>query len=198
MKFEFLPWLVAGALAGPVVAVAASQNPTDLPPGAYALDKKHASVTAKVLQMGVSMYTMRFNTLDAGFTYDPAHPADAKVKASVDATSMDVGAPYARKFADEFLDATNHPAITFVSTAITPSPDGRTGTMTGDLTLRGVTHPETFNVTFIGVGHGLFGGTITGFSAVTTIKRSDFGSTFLLNLVGDDVTIDVEAEFDRK
>ena len=35
-------------------------------------------------------------------------------------------------------------------------------------------------------------------SAVTTIKRSDFGSTFLLNLVGDDVTIDVEAEFDRK
>ncbi len=198
MNFRSLLCLAAVALAGPVAALAASQNPADLPAGVYALDKKHASVTAKVLHMGVSTYTMRFNTLDASFTYDPANPMDAKVKASVDATSMDVGAPYSRKFADEFLDATNHPAITFVSTAITPSPDGRTGTMTGDLTLHGVTHPETFNVTFVGVGHGLFGGTITGFSAVTTIKRSDFGSTFLLNLVGDDVTIDIEAEFDRK
>jgi polyisoprenoid-binding protein YceI len=61
-----------------------------------------------------------------------------------------------------------------------------------------VTKPATFAVTFIGVGHGLFGGTITGFSAVTKIKRSDFGSTFLLNLVGDETEIDIEAEFDRK
>jgi polyisoprenoid-binding protein YceI len=198
MNFRILPCLVAMAVAGPAAAIAASLNPTDLPAGVYTLDKKHASVTARVLHMGVSMYTMRFDTLDASFTYDPAHPGDARVKASVDATSLDVGAPYSRKFADEFLDASNHSAITFVSTAVTPSPDGRTGTMTGDLTLRGVTHPETFNVNFVGVGHGLFGGTITGFSAVTTIKRSDFGSTFLLNLVGDDVTIDIEAEFDRK
>lgn len=198
MKPRTLVGTALAVLLGPVAAIAASQSPADLPAGVYSLDKKHASITAKVLHMGVSLYTSRFDTLDASFTYDPAHPADARVKASVEATSMDVNAPYGRKFADEFLDATNHPAITFVSTAITPSPDGRTGTMTGDLTLRGVTHPETFNVTFVGVGHGLFGGTITGFSAVTTIKRSDFGSTFLLNLVGDDVSIDIEAEFDRR
>ncbi len=198
MKPRTLVGTALAVLLGPVAAIAASQSPADLPAGVYSLDKKHASITAKVLHMGVSLYTSRFDTLDASFTYDPAHPADARVKASVEATSMDVNAPYGRKFADEFLDATNHPAITFVSTAITPSPDGRTGAMTGDLTLRGVTHPETFNVTFVGVGHGLFGGTITGFSAVTTIKRSDFGSTFLLNLVGDDVSIDIEAEFDRR
>ncbi len=90
------------------------------------------------------------------------------------------------------------PPLTFVSSQIVPAPDGRTGAMTGNLTLRGVTRPVTFNVTFVGVGHGLFGGTITGFSAAARIKRSDFGSTFLLNLVGDDTEIDIDAEFDRK
>jgi polyisoprenoid-binding protein YceI len=186
------------ALIAPTAALAASQNAADVPAGVYALDRKHASITAKVLHMGVSYYTARFDTFDASFTYDPANPTAAKVKASVDATSLDVGAPYGRRFADEFLDATKNPTVSFVSTQIVPAADGRSGTMTGDLSLHGVTRPVTFNVTFIGVGHGLFGGTITGFSAVTTIKRSDFGSTFLLNLVGDDTQIDIEAEFDRK
>jgi polyisoprenoid-binding protein YceI len=196
------PWSVicalAAALLAPTAAAAASQNPLDLPGGVYVLDKKHASLTAKVMHLGVSLYTMRFNTLDGSFTYDPARPADARVKASVDATSLDVGAPYGRKFADEFLDASNYPQVTFASSQITPNDDGRTATMVGDLTLRGVTRPETFAVTFIGVGHGLFGGTITGFSATAKIKRSDFGSTFLLNLVGDETTINIEAEFDRQ
>ena len=189
---------LAATLVFPTLALAASQNPTDVPAGVYGLDRKHASLTAKVSHMGVSLYAMRFDTFDAGFTYDPAHPYDTKVKVSVDATSLDVDAPYGRKFADEFLDATNHPAITFVSTQITPSADGRTATMTGDLTLHGVTRPETLTLTFIGVGKSLFFGTTVGFSAVAKIKRSDFGSTFLLNLVGDETEIDIEAEFDRK
>jgi polyisoprenoid-binding protein YceI len=188
----------AAALLLPTTALAAAQTSADLPAGNYALDKKHVSVTAKVLHMGVSYYIVRFDTVDASFTYDPANASAAKVKASVDATSLDVGAPYSRRFADEFLDATKNPLVSFVSTQVTPAADGRSGTMTGNLTLHGVTRPVTFNVTYVGVGHGLFGGTITGFSAAARIKRSDFGSTFLLNLVGDDTEIDIDAEFDRK
>ena len=70
----------------PIASVAASQNPSDLPAGRYALDKKHASVTAKVMHLGVSLYTMRFDTIDGSFTYDPAHPEAAQVRANVDAT----------------------------------------------------------------------------------------------------------------
>lgn len=188
--------LSLGLAAGP--ALAASTNPADLPAGRYVIDKKHASVVAKVTHMGVSLYTMRFDNFDGSFVYDPAHPMAARVTASVDATSLDVGADYSRKFAEEFLDATAHPAITFASTTITPGADGRTATMVGDLTLRGVTRPASFIVTFDGVGRGLFGGTITGFSAIGHIKRSEFGSSFLQNLVGDDVTLIIEAEFDKK
>jgi len=186
------------ALMAPAVARAASQNPADLPAGRYVLDRKHASVTAKVMHLGVSLYTLRFDTFDGTFTYDPAHPEAAQVRASVDATSLDVGADYGRKFADEFLDAGKFPRVTFVSSRISPTPDGRTGTMSGDLTLRGVTRPVTFDVVFDGVGKGLIGGTVTGFTAVAKIKRSDFGSTYLRAFVGDDVTITIEAEFDRK
>ena len=73
--------------------------------------------------------------------------------------------------------------------------------MTGDLTLRGVTKPVTFNVTFNGVGREPLPPftTVAGFTATTTIKRSDFGSDFLNNgIVGDDVTITIEAEFKKQ
>jgi polyisoprenoid-binding protein YceI len=189
---------VAVSPSAPGAVAAPSRNPADLPAGNYALDNRHASVTAKVMHLGVSLYTMRFNTFEGSFTYDPAHPQTAQVRATVDATSLDAGASYSRKFADQFLDAARFPTVTFVSNQIVPGPDGRSGTMSGDLTLRGVTRPVTFDVAFDGVGKSLLFGTVTGFSATTRIKRSDFGSSELRAFVGDDVTITIEAEFDKK
>jgi polyisoprenoid-binding protein YceI len=186
------------ALASPKAASGASHNITDLPAGTYVLDKKHASVTAKVMHLGVSLYTMRFNTVDATFTYDPAHPEAASVRASVDTASLDAGGTYSRRFAEEFLDATEFPTMTFVSSTVTPGVEGKPGSMSGDLTLRGVTRPATVEVVFGGVDKSMLFGTVTGFSAVTTIKRSDFGSKNLLYFVGDDVRIEIEAEFDKK
>ncbi len=78
---------------------------------------------------------------------------------------------------------------------------GNNGTMAGNLTLRGVTKPVTFDVTFNGVGKDPLPPfrTIAGFSATTKIKRSDFGSDFLNNgIIGDEVTINIDAEFDKK
>ena len=74
--------------------------------------------------------------------------------------------------------------------------------MTGDLTLMGVTKPVTFDVTFVGTGHEPlplpFGQSAAGFTAVAKIRRSDFGSTYLNNLIGDEVTLEINAEFDKK
>jgi polyisoprenoid-binding protein YceI len=204
MLRRFLPLLVlcviAASGAAPGAAMAASKDVADLGSGSYVIDPRHASVTAKVLHMGVSLYVMRFNTFDGSFNYDKAQPQDASVQASVDAGSLDVGADYSAKFAEEFLAASKFPKMTFVSTEIHPGA-GNQGTMTGNLTLRGVTKPVTFDVTFNGAGKQPLPPfrSIAGFTAVTTIKRSDFGSDFLNNgIVGDDVTITIEAEFDRK
>jgi len=193
--------VAAFAFAVPLLASAASQNPSDIPAGRWVMDKRHSSLIARVQHMGVSLYTVRFDTFDASFDYDPAHPENTHVQASVDPTSLDVNADYSKDFAREFLSADKFATATFVSTQIQPG-TGPQGTMTGDLTLMGVTKPVTFNVTLIGTGHEVLpiplGQHAAGFEATTTIKRSDFGSTYLNNLVGDDVTIQIEAEFDHK
>jgi polyisoprenoid-binding protein YceI len=185
-------------LALPATAAAASSNPADLPAGHYRLDPAHTSVIARVRHLGVSNYVVRFDRVEGDFMFDPAHPEAFKLQASVDVTSLDVGADYSRKFADEFLDANTYAQATFVASSLTPAADGKSATLTGDLTLMGVTKPVTFDVTFVGVGHGLPFGTLAGFSATTTIRRSDFGSRYVLAFVGDEVDLDIEAEFDRK
>lgn len=193
------PALLALVLLGaPAAALAASTNPADIPAGHYRLDPAHTTVIARVRHLGVSNYVVRFDKAEGDFTFDPAHPEATKLQASVDATSLDVGADYSRKFADEFLNAKEFAQATFIATALTPAVDGKTATLAGDLTLMGVTRPVTFDVTFVGVAHGIPFGTLAGFSAKTTIRRSDFGSKYVLAFVGDEVNLDIEAEFDRK
>src|SRR5271156_6694379 len=136
-------------VASPLAASGAPPSGSDFPGGAYVLDPRHASVIARVKHMGVSIYTVRFDTMDATFDYDPSRPEDTKLTAHVDPASLDVGADYAKEFQKEFLQAASFPKATFTATRLQTAGDG-TGTMTGDLTLMGVTKPVTFNVTLIG------------------------------------------------
>lgn len=193
--------LAALSLAIPLVAAAAPAGSPDFPGGHYVLDPRHASLVARVKHMGVSLYTLRFNTLAANFDYDPGKPEATRLTASVDPTSLDVNADYGKQFAEEFLSVSKFPKASFVATQLQKTSDTQ-GTMTGDMTLMGVTKPVTFNVTLIGAGKEVlpipFGRHAAGFEATATIKRSDFGSTYLSNLVGDEVTLQIEAEFEKK
>ncbi|MBI5938985.1 MAG: YceI family protein [Caulobacterales bacterium] len=185
-------------LTAPLASAAPSTNPADMPAGTYVIDKGHSSLIARVRHVGLSAYTVRFTGFDATYSYDPKAPAASKVEATIQAATLDTGTDkYNAEFADKFLDAGANPTIRFVSTAITPGA-GNTGTITGDLTFRGVTKPVTLDVTFDGYTSGITGQR-SGFSARGTIKRSDFGSTFLLNpplaMVGDDVELILEVEF---
>jgi polyisoprenoid-binding protein YceI len=191
------------ALAAPGVS---STKPADLPAGNYVLDKTHASLTAKLSHMGFSGYTLRFTKLDASFSYDPKTPEAAKISVTVDPASIDTstgGDAFGLKFnkelaGDGWLEVAKYPTITFVSTKVDVG-DGRKGKVTGDLTFHGVTKPVVLDVTFNGVGSGFAPGSVkTGFSASTTIKRSEFGVGKYVPLVGDDVTLNVEVEFDKK
>ena len=190
------------ALTGPLASAssglaAPALDPASAPGGRYVLDPRHASLIVRVRHMGLSEYTMRFDKIDASYLYDPAHPEASKVTVSVAADSLDTGdAAVSRQFAGEFLGAKADPTITFVSTTI-QTVDADHGTMTGDLTLHGVTRPVTLQVTFDGTEASLIGGRRMGFSATGMIKRSEFGSTAWQGPVGDEVQIVIEAEFVR-
>ena len=189
--------LMAALYAGSAAA-APSQDPAKMPAGTYGLEKSHASVVARVRHLGLAAYTMRFNSFDASYVWDPKAPDAAKVTVTIDVNSIDTGDTKVDvKFADQFLDGKNHPQATFVSTAIKRNADGFTGSMTGDLTLRGVTKPVTLDVIFRGYEAGMLGAR-SGFSAVGVIKRSDFGSSNLTNFVGDEIDLVIEVEFLKK
>jgi polyisoprenoid-binding protein YceI len=190
---------LAICISGPALANPSTQDPTKVPAGTYVLDKRHASLTTKILHMGFSHYTLRFNGLDGNFTFDPANWQATKVTFTVDPKSVDTNDPAFNKQIAGYFDTDKNPEITFVSTSL-QGQDGK-GTMTGDLTLHGVTKPVTMDVTFAGAGHGVVPlGTRLGFSATTQIKRSDFGlSNSILNqFTGDEVDVIFEGEFEKK
>lgn len=203
---------LAVALAGIWLAVlpAAAQEPQPNPPaGQYGLDLGHARLTFKVSHLGFSTYTAFFRDFDADLQFDPAAPAQMQVRAVVKAASVetlypDPGLDFNAVIAGpEFLDAARFPEIGFVSRAVQPGA-GNTATVEGDLTLHGVTRPVQLAVRYNGgwASHPMDpGGARIGFSASGVIRRSDFGMGYGLPApgstlgVGDEVTIEIEAEF---
>jgi polyisoprenoid-binding protein YceI len=189
--------LVLG-LAGAAFAAPSTTDPAKVPAGSYVLDKKHASLTVKIVHMGFSHYTMRFDSLDGSFTYDPANWTSTKATITVDPKSIDTHDNAFDKQIAGYFEADKYPTITFVSTGLQGGADGK-GTLTGDLTFHGVTKPVTLDVTFDGAGHGITPiGTRLGFSGATRIKRSDFGVSNMLQYASDDVDVIFEVEFEKK
>jgi polyisoprenoid-binding protein YceI len=185
-------------IAGVAAADAESRDPVKAPPGQYELDKRHASLIVRVVHMGFSRYTMRFNGLSGGFTYDPANWQDTKVTITVDPKSIDTTDNSFNKTVEGYFEPDRYPVIQFTSTGLKTTGEGE-GELTGDLSLHGVTKPVTLNVTFNGVGPGLLGaGTRMGFSGEGRIKRSDFHVTGGRPFAGDAVDLQFDVEFVRK
>jgi len=199
MTFRFASTAFALALlAAPLpVMAAADTGPAAMPAGVYVIDPHHASLIGSVSHFGRSTYVFRFDKFDASYDYDPAAPDAARLTVSIDVNSLDTGWDTADKeFSREFAGAAKTPVATFVSTSI--SHTGAAGVVTGDLTLNGVTRPVSLAVTFNGYGPlGPMGilGKKAGFSATGVVKRSDFGLTKYVPAVGDDITLQINAEF---
>jgi len=170
------------------------------PSGEYMLDKSHASVTWRLSHLGLSQYTARFDKMDGKINYTPATSSASTVEFTIDATSMNTGlAPFNKKLqAPEYFDAEKNPTITFKSTKIEPIAGGKFK-MTGDMTLRGVTKPMTWDVTFNGGVYNRFAQAhAVGFSAKGMVKRSDWGMKELIPVIGDDVEVLIEVEFNQR
>lgn len=190
--------VLALALAPHPAGAAPALEPSAAPAGHYELDRRHTSVTARVLHSGLSRFTLRIKGVEGGYDYDPANPLASNIRITLDARTLDAGDPGVSKtFAGEFLDADKNPVITFASSTIRQT-DASHGVVDGDLTFRGVTRPVSLQVVYNGYASGLIIGRKMGFSATATIKRSEFGSRAWQSAVSDDVEIAIETEFSRK
>jgi len=172
----------------------------NLEPGSYQIDPQHTSVLFKVNHMGVSTFVGRFNTVDASLEFDPAHIENASLSAVINIASIDVNnADLAETLrGSSWFDANNYPQAVFKTTSV-ELVNASCAKFSGTLTLHGVSAPVVLNVVFNGGGDNMLTGRYTlGFNAVTSFKRSQFGMDYLIPAVGDDVNVEVFAEFQKR
>lgn len=200
-QFALATALIVGGCTTILPLVVPSHNQTvdtsAIRSGHYVLDPAHGSVHFRVDHMGYSIYVARFNDIDAQFDFDNAQPQLSTLRISIRADSVDSG----NKKMDEliagrdFFDARRYPEIVFRADGVTIV-DERTGIINGTLTFHGVTRPQPLQLTFRGGARNFLTGKYTlGFSASASLRRSDFNMGAYVPLVGDEVTIEIEAEF---
>ena len=174
-------------------------NPlAELPAGDYVLEKTHAYVTFSYSHGGLSNPILRFLDFDATATVNPDTPEDSRLTVTIDPASIDsaVEAFDTHLKSPDMFDVANHPQITFVSTGLTmESPDS--GTLTGDLTMKGITKPVTLDVVLNGAGQNREGLPAFGISATGQLDRSEWDLGYAAPFVGTDVDLRIEAEFQQ-
>ncbi len=198
---RFAPFALAAALAvpaGAVFAQAPSADPKAVQAGTYKLDPSHARVQFSVSHMGTSMWWGDFTGATGTLSIDPKAPAAAKLSVSIKTDTVTTTNAKLDGELKEWFEADKFPTITFVTTSVKPTAPGK-ALVTGDLTFHGVTKPVTLDTSFMGSGvNPMNKATMIGFNAKGHIKRSDFGVTKYVGMLGDDTELTISAPFAKQ
>jgi len=166
--------------------------------GDYALDPAHTRLGFSARHAMVTTVRGAFNQFEGTAHIDTKNPANSKVSIKIDANSVDTGNKDrdGHLLSGDFFETAENPNITFESTAV--AFDGETWEITGDLTIKGVSHPVTVPFELTGSAKDPFGNTRVGFEGATSINRSDWGLTFnaALETGGVLVSEKIKLEFD--
>jgi polyisoprenoid-binding protein YceI len=187
-KILFLLFTVSLALSAPADSNAAGNK--------YVIDSSHANVLWSASHFGFSDVYGRFNDVQGTIFFDEKNPAMGTVNVVIKTSSIETQVP---KFTEhlkgaDFFKVTEFPEARFKSTEIKVT-GKKSGVVEGDLTLLGVTKPVKLKVKLNKVGPNPFSKKrVAGFSAETTIKRSDFGMKYGLPGVSDEVKLIIEVE----
>lgn len=198
---RLLPLVFAALLlALPAQADSPARRLTAESTGTYELDKDHAFIVFSIKHLGFSDYIGRFNAFDAQLELNGTDPTKSSLSVTVMPESVDTHNQEleVKLRGPNYFNIAQFEKATFVSRQITMSSRNR-GTITGDLTMLGITKPVTLDVTLNGAGHNSYANVYdVGFSATATIKRSDWGMTTLIPQVSDEVKLIISAEFHKK
>lgn len=181
------------------VSVHAQPAPAPVEAGLYRIEPNHTRVLFSVSHLGFTTYYGEFVGASGSLTLNPAHLAASHLDVSVPIGG--VMTPSAVLNGElkgpEWFDATRFPTMTFHSTAVVPTGPA-TADVSGNLTLHGVTRSVTLKVKFNRAGINPMDKIYTaGFEVSGQVKRSDFGVSKYVPMVGDDVTLIISAAFER-
>jgi polyisoprenoid-binding protein YceI len=179
-----------------LVAIVAVTASAAAQAGNWQIDPNHSSAQFSVRHLGVSTVRGAFTKVSGSAKYDPSDPSKDALDASIDASSVDTRVTMRDNDlrSPNFLDVQKYPTITFHSKQTKVSGDGKLQ-ITGDLTIHGVTKEVVLDVD--GPTPPIkdpWGNQRIGASASTKINRHDFAVNGAPGVVGDDITITIDAE----
>jgi polyisoprenoid-binding protein YceI len=171
--------------------------PSLSPAADYVIDteKAHAFIQFRIKHLGYSWLLGRFNDFEGTFSYDENDPTASKVEVTIRTASIDSNHAERDKHlrGEDFLDVDKYPQAKFVSTAYEENED-KTATLSGELTLHGVTRPVTIAVKPVGHGPDPWGGKRRGFEGTTTLKLADYNIDYDLGPAAREVELFLSIE----
>ena len=175
-----------------------TQSQGGLIAGTWNVDPIHSQIMVSVRHFSVANLRAKFPQVTGGLQVDAENPLRSSFQVEIDARAVTTGHPAQEDFmrSEPWLDAENHPSITFRSSAIEPTHGGFL--IKGDLTLKGVTREIEIPADFHGVVSDPWG-LRAGFTSQFTIDRRDFGITWNRAfdwgvMAGDELTFTLDVE----
>jgi polyisoprenoid-binding protein YceI len=170
----------------------------------YTVDKEHSEAMFQIRHL-VSHVSGKFEDFDGTVNLDPKNPSATTVTFHLKAASINTGVAERDEHlrSADFFDAAKYPEISFTSTSVKPSGKKDVYSVTGNLTMRGVTKQVTLPVAFMGFIKDPWGNEKAGFTLQTTLNRKDYGINWnkaLDNggvLLGDDVEVNIALEVQK-
>lgn len=200
-----LPFFAAAFLATAAVAQAPMPIPgtpdaAKVTAGTYAVEPYHTQIVFAVDHMGFSIFRGFLSEASGTLTLDPAKLSATQLSVTIPVSSIHTTSAKldGELNSADWLDSGKYPTATFVSTKVTPAPNG-IAMVDGNLTLHGVTKPARMLAHFHGTGTNPLSKAATiGFDGRLTIERSQFGVTKYVPLISDHVELTIAAAFEKK
>lgn len=196
-----LPLLMAAPLLAEETAAPALPGAADaarVAAGSYEVDARHTQVNWQVNHFGFNDYFGLFGDVTGTLDIDPANLGAAKVDVTIPIASVATSSAGLTTHLQtpDFFDVAKFATARFVSTSVIA--DGPRAMIKGDLTMLGVTKPVELETRFEGAGANPMNKKATiGFHASTTIKRSEWGMTKYVPMVGDEVKLRISVAFEK-
>ena len=150
-----------------------------MPSTTWSIDPMHSEIHFKVKHLLISTVTGSFKSFEGSVSTDEEDFENAEIDFTLDVNSIYTGQDMrdGHLKSAEFFDAAEYPEIKFQSTSFSRT-KGDQYTITGNLTMKGITKPVTIDAEFGGVAKDHQGNTKAGFEVTGIINRKEFGLTY--------------------